>query len=92
VETNYRFKFRRVMPGTDPVLLEREPGFDLDAGVFKIGDGYSRWSQLKTYMPQRSGSQEDIPAALVDHIESELPHPVYDDGPSLSLIYQNAKV
>lgn len=29
---------------------------------------------------------------LEEHINSDLPHPVYDDGPSLALIYENAKV
>ncbi len=31
-------------------------------------------------------------ALLDEHINSELPHPVYDDGPSFELLYQNAKV
>lgn len=30
--------------------------------------------------------------ALVTHINSLTPHPVYDDGPSFLLLYQNAKV
>lgn len=34
----------------------------------------------------------DGTAAVLEHIDSELPHPVYDDGPSLTLIYENAKV
>lgn len=34
----------------------------------------------------------DTGAALLEHINSETPHPVYDDGPSLALIYENAKV
>lgn len=29
---------------------------------------------------------------LPNHIISEFPHPVYDDGPSLFLLYENAKV
>jgi len=29
---------------------------------------------------------------LVLHINSTAPHPIYDDGPSLILLYQNAKV
>lgn len=32
------------------------------------------------------------PAALQAHISSPNPHPIYDDGPSLALLYQNAKV
>ena len=31
-------------------------------------------------------------SGVAAHIESETPHPVYDDGPSLLLLYQNAKV
>lgn len=30
--------------------------------------------------------------ALQGHVDSPLPHPVYDDGPSFLLLYQNAKV
>lgn len=26
------------------------------------------------------------------HVNSDLPHPIYDDGPSLLLLYENAKV
>jgi hypothetical protein len=31
-------------------------------------------------------------ADLNEHVNSETPHPVYDDGPSLALLYENAKV
>lgn len=31
-------------------------------------------------------------ASLIDHVDSPTPHPVYDDGPSLALLYENAKV
>jgi hypothetical protein len=27
-----------------------------------------------------------------DHVNSEIPHPVYDDGASFTLLYLNAKV
>lgn len=30
--------------------------------------------------------------AMAEHVSSPEPHPVYDDGPSFDLIYQNAKV
>lgn len=29
---------------------------------------------------------------LTDHLDDSTPHPVYDDGPSFLLLYQNAKV
>lgn len=32
------------------------------------------------------------PTLLTEHVNSETPHPVYDDGPSLTLLYANAKV
>lgn len=32
------------------------------------------------------------PGDLSAHVNSETPHPVYDDGPSLALLYANAKV
>jgi hypothetical protein len=33
-----------------------------------------------------------IPEDLSEHVNSETPHPIYDDGPSLVLLYENAKV
>lgn len=30
----------------DPVLFQGEIGFESDTGLFKIGDGYSSWSEL----------------------------------------------
>lgn len=38
------------------------------------------------------GPQGPMDPGLPDHIASLLPHPVYDDGPSLTLLYENAKV
>lgn len=66
----------------NPVLSEGEPGFELDSGRIKIGDGVTSWNNLGF-----TRSTE-----MIDHIDSELPHPVYDDGPSLVLLYENAKV
>ena len=31
-------------------------------------------------------------AFIQSHVESEAPHPAYDDGPSFVLLYENAKV
>lgn len=33
-----------------------------------------------------------IDSAIFTHVEDPTPHPAYDDGPSLMLLYQNAKV
>lgn len=38
------------------------------------------------------GDSEAVQAALDAHLASLTPHAVYDDGPSLLLLYQNAKV
>lgn len=74
----------------NPVLLEGEPGFEKDTGRFKIGDGSSPWLALEYYLP---GNVGDTPnETLSAHINDPEPHPAYDDGPSLELLYQNAKV
>lgn len=95
-------KLRRDSAGdwalANPVLGEGEPGYENDTGKFKIGDGISRWLDLK-YFVTNDGIPFDATsvaaqsaAALEAHIHSLIPHPVYDDGPSLLLLYQNAKV
>lgn len=74
----------------NPVLREGEPGFEVDTGRLKIGDGQTAWMDLLYFTPLLSGGASD--EAVLAHIESALPHPVYDDGPSLVLLYENAKV
>lgn len=76
----------------NPILEAGEPGFETDTRMYKVGDGFTRWNDL-TYAAS-SGSSDDsaVMAALNAHIASLTPHPVYDDGPSLVLLYQNAKV
>lgn len=84
----------------NPVLLEGEPGFDTDTNEYKIGDGTSRWSALKTYVDETKVrelinvelSNADPSNSLAAHISDPTPHPAYDDGPSFLLLYQNAKV
>lgn len=40
-----------------------------------------------------TGSENsENPTNLTEHVNSETPHLVYDDGPSLILLYANAKV
>lgn len=39
-----------------------------------------------------TGSEGPMNDELPAHIDSELPHPVYDDGASFTLLYDNAKV
>lgn len=86
-------KFRRDTAArweeVNPVLAEGEPGYEKDTGKLKLGDGTARWMDLN-YI--QSGDLPLLSQELQDHINSLLPHIVYDDGPSLLLIYQNAKV
>ena len=44
---------------TNPILDQGEPGYELDTGDMKIGDGASRWTQL----PYHSGPDAPIPIA-----------------------------
>ena len=68
----------------NPILEAGEPGFETDTGQLKLGDGISPWNDLP-YTGEGG--------ILLDaHVNSLLPHPVYDDGPSLTLLYANAKV
>lgn len=78
----------------NPVLAKGEPGFEIDTGKFKIGDGVARWLDLTYFYPGKNPVIDDsaLGQALQAHINSLTPHPVYDDGPSLLLLYQNAKV
>lgn len=90
----------------NPVLRGGEPGVETDTGIFKIGDGVTPWNQLDYYLTQDhifAMVQEMINNSpgggggvsysdFQSHIDSEDPHPVYDDGSSFILLYQNAKV
>lgn len=91
------FKLRRDTSANwnskDTILDEGEPGYETDTGLLKIGDGLSPWTLLEAFHPGTpnpgTGASDE---ALIAHINSLTPHPVYDDGPSLFLLYQNAKV
>lgn len=37
---------------SNPVLAAGEPGFELDTGKHKIGDGVSNWSELEYFLPE----------------------------------------
>ena len=88
----FTFKLRRDpswdWTSKDPILGDGEPALETDTGWFKIGDGLRNWSQLDYFVP----SNPEEAATFAEHINSETPHPVYDDGPSFELLYQNAKV
>jgi hypothetical protein len=74
----------------NPILLLGEPALETDTGLVKIGDGETPWRDLAYFT---SSEGVDHPStSLTNHINSSNPHPVYDDGPSLALLYANAKV
>lgn len=87
----------------NPTLKNGEPGVETDTKSFKIGDGVTPWNTLPYFLNEEGivvlieeylaglGGGGTEPAVLA-HINDALPHPVYDDGPSLSLLYENAKV
>lgn len=90
----YTFKLRRDTPTRwaeeNPVLADGEPGYEKGTHRMKIGDGYHAWLDLP-YL-SLSGTVEESNSTLPLHVNSEDPHPVYDDGRSFYLLYENAKV
>ncbi|HMS83627.1 MAG TPA: hypothetical protein PKD12_08255 [Nitrospira sp.] len=75
---------------TNPIPGPGEPCLERDTGKFKIGDGQTRWLDLPYFVPHNEFVEGG--ETLAEHIVSPLPHPVYDDAPSLALLYENAKV
>jgi hypothetical protein len=94
------FRFRRgtaaEWASRNPILAPGEPGIllELDGTTqIKIGDGATPWSLLPFVQTESTGTGGgETPIDLTDHVNDETPHPVYDDGPSLLLLYLNAKV
>lgn len=77
----------------NPVLALGEPGFETDTGRLKIGNGVLPWTALSYAAGGDIGSGAGLTLDdLNAHINSLTPHPAYDDGPSLTLLYENAKV
>lgn len=60
---------------SDPVLAEGEPGYEVDTGVLKIGDGVTTWTNLPaltegvvgTYIP-RSSFPAELGYAISDEV------------------------
>lgn len=86
------FKLRRATRlrwlEVDPILSPGEPAFEIDTGKLKIGDGAKKYSELDYFIQFPPESNDSLP----EHVASEDPHPVWDDGPDLTLLYDNAKV
>jgi hypothetical protein len=91
----------------NPRLREGEMGFEIGTNRYKMGDGVRKWLDLP-YFTNEEIIKEYIDAEISDlagtvsgvteqefsdHIlEAETPHPNYDDGVTLTLLYENAKV
>lgn len=90
-----RFRLRRGTAAewvwSNPILGPGEPGFEEDTRKLKVGDGWTKWNDLD-YLAIDAPADGSSDAAVLAHINSATPHPVYDDGPSLELLYENAKV
>lgn len=90
------FRLRRgpsnIWAEKNTVLGPGEPGIEIDTGWFKIGDGVTPWNDLPYFVDRDSAGDGASDPALAAHVSSETPHPVYDEGPSLVLLYENAKV
>lgn len=90
----------------NPRLGQGEWGYEIGTGRYKIGDGVRNWLDLPYFVDEKSMKEyvdAEVAALagtvsgvtqqdLTNHIGSAAPHPVYDDGPSLMLLYENAKV
>lgn len=74
----------------NPILRKDEPGRERDTNKVKFGDGVTHWNDLPYFASSSGGGPSD--EELLEHINSLTPHPAYDDGPSLVLRYENAKV
>lgn len=78
------------------ILFPGEPGVEMLNGHpsrMKIGDGKTPWNELQYSPASLSTPDVELVAELIaDHISDPTPHPVYDNGPALYLLYQNAKV
>jgi hypothetical protein len=99
---NSRIQLRRgttaFWESENPILFPGEPGVEIVSSTIrklKIGDGKTHWQELNyvTDQPIPDDPEEPTdPTSLQEHIDDLTPHPVYDEGVSLDLIYQNAKV
>ena len=69
----------------NPVLADGEHGYEKGTGKFKIGDGRTAWVNLPYFTPVGAFSN----AELIAHVEDPTPHPVYDDLPSLTILFEN---
>jgi hypothetical protein len=83
---------KAILDDRNMVFREGEPVYETDTGNIKIGDGINPYRMLEYFVPGFPVPDGVDVGSLLAHIQASEPHPVYDDGPSLLLLYQNAKV
>lgn len=73
----------------NPVLLEGEPGFELDTGKLKIGDGHTAWNNLRyqneTYQLSVDGE------SLVLNSEEKISLKGYEEAKQGQMLVKDAK-
>lgn len=69
----------------NPLLAQGEIGVELDTDRIKIGNGIDRWNN-------RPYTNSSVLNSLEDHINSDTPHPAYDDMQSLTLLFENGLI
>lgn len=69
----------------NPILAQGEFVTELDTKRQKIGDGINHYNDLD-YTDKYATDAIDV------HVNSETPHPAYDDMPSLELIFENGLI
>jgi len=96
---NARIQLRRgkkaFWQDANPTLHPGEPGYETDTKKLKIGDGITPWRELAYFKEIAIDPDMDDASAMEliqFHLVDPTPHSVYDDGPSLVLLYENAKV
>ena len=64
LKRDYSFKWAQ----NNPVLEDGEPGYELDTGILKIGNGDARWLDLDGYAP---GTEiyDEVLNYLSDHVD-----------------------
>ena len=64
----------------NPILQEGEPGFALDTNILKIGDGKTKWLDLKAISGESAVNDEEMLAALID---TDMLPAVYDSSKAI---------
>jgi hypothetical protein len=70
---------------SNPILAQGELVTELDTKRQKLGDGVNHYNDLDY-------TDQHMLDSLDEHVNSETPHPAYDDMPSLELLFENGLI